>query len=188
VSSLWAPTRLKHRQAVANPFGGALASVLGPLIVTRGASDIPKLLLVAAIISTVAAPTCLLVQAKPPTPPSPAASIDGRESLWAAVHTLARFESRAAKDFAVVFVCFSAAMSAFDATTTLLSQIFGPEGYSDDASGFFGAAMILAGLLAAGIVAPVLDWTALGRRLALLAKILIPIVAISCVPLSSPEH
>lgn len=55
--------------AIANPFGGAIGDLVAPAIVSDP-SQLPKLLLVIAIVSTAVFPFSFLVLRRPPTPPT----------------------------------------------------------------------------------------------------------------------
>ncbi|TKA72046.1 hypothetical protein B0A49_05618, partial [Cryomyces minteri] len=55
--------------SLANPFGGALGQLIGPLWVTKP-SEVPNMVLYTAIISSIAAIPSFFVPAAPPTPPS----------------------------------------------------------------------------------------------------------------------
>lgn len=60
---------------------------------------------------------------------------------------------------------------------TLIAQIFSPVGYDSTTSGYIGATTIVAGLLAAGVTAPLFD-RVLRFRLALATKVLVPIIGL----------
>ncbi|SCV73110.1 BQ2448_7035 [Microbotryum intermedium] len=176
--------------AVSNPFGGAVASLLAPGVVTNP-THVPLLCLIAAIIVTVCAPLAFLVQARPPTPPTKSA--EGRlmstTAVWRGVEALfgkggeedgvGRCMTRRERcDFAILSVIFTIVLAFFDAFLILINQIFEPYGYTSDQAGFIGAAVIFSGILAAGISAPLLD-RYFHFRLALTAKCLVPIIGLS---------
>ncbi|SCZ94386.1 BZ3500_MvSof-1268-A1-R1_Chr12-2g03864 [Microbotryum saponariae] len=173
--------------AVSNPFGGAIASLLAPGVVTNP-SHLPLLCLIAAIIVTVCAPFAFLVQARPPTPPTKSA--EGRlmstAEVWRGVRALfgkgdqeGRCMTRRERcDFAIISIVFTVILAFFDAFLILINQIFEPYGYSSDQAGFIGAAVIFSGILAAGVSAPLLD-RYFHFRLALTAKFLVPIIGLS---------
>jgi FLVCR family MFS transporter 7 len=150
---------------------------------------VKTLLLVVGIVSSVTAPLCFAVLPKPPTPPSFSASYK-RESFLKALRLLfspkpkeiggrgSTSGIRERVDFLVIFVAFSILVAAFDAFATLLDQIFSPYGYDSDQSGYFGAVLILSGIVAAIVSAPIFD-RLFFKHLALAGKILAPISAIS---------
>ncbi|GAA94199.1 uncharacterized protein L969DRAFT_93581 [Mixia osmundae IAM 14324] len=80
-------------------------------------------------------------------------------------------------DFYIILAVFSVLVAAFDAYSTLINQIYEPFGYTPDTSGFFGAAMILAGLAAAFVSAPLLD-RVFQLHLGLAARVLTPILGV----------
>lgn len=160
--------------AIANPFGGAVASILAPAIVSSP-SDLPTLLLIAGIVSSVVVPLAFAIGKRPPTPPT--RSAEGRaasegDAFGSVVVLLGlrkgELTGRERLDFAIVaFVSpfaawgtkrrglmnftsqlFTVLIGFFDAFLTLTNQIFEPVGYDSDTAGFIGAAVIISGLVA----------------------------------------
>jgi len=78
-------------------------------------------------------------------------------------------------DFAIVTVLLGTLVGAADAFFILVNQIFAPHGYSSDASGNMGGALIIAGLIGAIVSAPLFD-RVLTHHLGIVAKILVPIL------------
>jgi MFS transporter, FLVCR family, MFS-domain-containing protein 7 len=160
-----------------NPFGNAVSDIVAPAVAVH-ASDLPTLLLVAAVLTTIGGSSALIVWSKPPTPPSYTSAIDRATPIqalkaifWSKSKT--ELSTRAKSDFWIIFFVFTIFLSFFDAFSVLLNQIFEPQGYSEDAAGYFGAAMIIAGLIAAGVSAPLIDRVFVHRQ-ALLVRKLIP--------------
>jgi FLVCR family MFS transporter 7 len=80
------------------------------------------------------------------------------------------------RPFYVVFFTFGIYTASFNAFSSLLNQILYPYGYSEDEAGIAGAVLIVVGLVAAAIVAPILDRT---HAYLLGIKILSPLIALS---------
>jgi FLVCR family MFS transporter 7 len=123
-------------RVICQPFGGAIAQLMAPAIVDNP-SHVRRLLLIVAILTSVLAPCCFLVGSRPPTPPSYIAS-QPRQSAFNGMKELftgSRTSTRGKRDFCIIVIAFSLLVSAFDAFSTVLNEIFGPVGYSDDESG-----------------------------------------------------
>ncbi|ORY76497.1 major facilitator superfamily domain-containing protein [Leucosporidium creatinivorum] len=174
--------------AVANPFGGAISSLLAPGVVSTS-SDLSSLLLIMALVSSAGVPLALLIGARPPSPPTKSAETRlnaETESLgmWKTSLVLlgvlsdTRVNWRQRLDFGVIAFLFTIIVGFFDAFLTLTNQIFEPVGYSSNMAGYIGAAVIVSGLIAAIVCAPLLD-RYFPFRLALCAKVLVPVIGIS---------
>ncbi|KAF8813927.1 MFS general substrate transporter [Phlegmacium glaucopus] len=165
--------------AIANPFGGALGQVLSPLV-----GDTRQSILVLGIMSIAVTPFVFLIGKAPPTPPTYAASMQTpslltlcRATIGMKVEPDAYMSVRERFDFAIIFLIFSL-LSANTNTFGLLSaQIMQPMGYSADLSGFMGACLLLSGMVAAIATGPIID-RFFPYSLALLSKILVPIIAV----------
>lgn len=101
-------------------------------------------------------------------------------------------------DFGILCLMFATLVGFFDAYSTLINQIYqrrpplssprvclypdicnlAAHGYSSDATGFFGAAAILSGIVAAAVSSPIFD-RYLTRHFAIAAKILTPIIGVT---------
>ncbi|KAJ7593895.1 MFS general substrate transporter [Mycena floridula] len=166
--------------SIANPVGGALGQLLSPIV-----GDTRKSILVLAIVSTAAAPFVLLIGDSPPTPPSFAASTR-TPSIWTMLREWLGSNSTAEShmtrrerfDFAIVALIFGVLVSAANSFSILSAQILQPAGYPADISGLMGACLLLSGVVAAIITAPLFD-RVFTHHLAITAKILVPIVAIA---------
>jgi len=155
--------------SLANPLGGALGQLVSPLWATNQ-SDIPNMILYTAILSTLATLPALFLPKAPPTPPSALAAapkLDIRE----AARTLPRNIS-----FWMVLIPFSIYTAFFNATSTLINQIFYPYGYSETDAGIAGALLIFVGLASAAVVSPVVDRT---KKYTPVIKVLVPLIATS---------
>lgn len=154
--------------SLANPFGGALGQLIGPFWVTD-VSDIPNMVLYTAIISTVAALPAVFIPAKPPTPPS-AIGAAQKLDLRQALRELPKNGS-----FFLLLIPFAVYVGFFNATSSLINQIFEPYGFSEDDAGIAGALLIVVGLVASAIVSPIIDRT---KAFFLTIKILVPLIAV----------
>ncbi|KAF8160671.1 major facilitator superfamily domain-containing protein [Crassisporium funariophilum] len=165
--------------AISNPFGGAIGQLLSPLV-----GDTRQSILVLGIMSTVVAPLVFLIGAAPPTPPTYAGS-KGPHSLTSLVRAMLGLKVepttymtiRERFDFAIIFMVFSVLVGISNTFAIISAQILQPYGYSADQSGFMGACMLLTGMVAAFIVAPLFD-RVFTHHLAIISKILVPIVAV----------
>ncbi|KDR75073.1 hypothetical protein GALMADRAFT_248949 [Galerina marginata CBS 339.88] len=166
--------------AISNPFGGALGQLISPLIGSTRQS-----ILVLGILCTAAAPLVFLIQAAPPTPPTYAASKKPltlislcRAMIGTEVEPAAHMSKRERIDFAIVVLIFGALVACSNAFAILSAEILQPVGYSPDISGFMGACLLLSGMVAAIISAPLFD-RVFTHHLARTSKILVPPVAVA---------
>ncbi|GAB7363816.1 hypothetical protein MBLNU230_g4382t1 [Neophaeotheca triangularis] len=154
--------------SLANPFGGALGQLIGPLWATDTAG-IPDMVLYTSIISTIAALPAFFIPKAPPSPPSAVAAED-KLDIRQAFRVLPKNIS-----FYLVLVPFSVYVGFFNATSSLLNQILEPYGFSETNAGISGGILIIVGLIASAIVSPIIDRT---KVYLLTIKILVPLIAI----------
>lgn len=162
--------------SLANPLGGALGQLIGPLWASDTAG-IPNMVLYTAIMSSVAALPSFFIPARPPTPPSASAAQEKTE-LVKSINQLVRHRS-----FWLVFIPFSVYVGFFNASSSLLNQILGPYGFSETEAGIAGGILIVVGLIASAIVSPVIDRT---KQYLFTIKLLVPLIAIGFVFLFKP--
>ncbi|GAM87894.1 hypothetical protein ANO11243_059220 [Dothideomycetidae sp. 11243] len=155
--------------SLANPLGGALGQLIGPLWATSP-SKVPSMVLYTAIIASVASVPSFFLPALPPTPPSPSTSLRESQPLTAELRALVRN-----KQFWLLMLPFSVFVAAFNATSSLLNQIFEPYGFSEDQAGIAGAVLIFVGLGVSAIVSPIIDRT---KAYLLTLKMLIPLISV----------
>lgn len=155
--------------SLANPFGGALGQLIGPFWATEP-SAVPSMLLYTSVLSALATLPALFISARPPTPPS-AVGAATKLHLRAAFRQLHRNGS-----FFLLLLPFSIYVGFFNATSSLITQIFEPYGFSEDDSGIAGGILIVVGLIASAIVSPLIDRT---KAYLITIKILVPLIAIS---------
>ncbi|KAG1775430.1 MFS general substrate transporter [Suillus placidus] len=165
--------------AVANPVGGAIGQLLSPLVGTARQS-----ILVLAIISTVVTPALFLIESEPPSPPTYAGS-KAPQSLYSLLCAMvgkvrpgdpAYMTLHERLDFTINTLLFGVLVGAANALSILSAQYFEPEGYSDAISGLFGATLLLSGVIASVVTAPLFD-RVLTHHLGITLKILVPIAA-----------
>jgi MFS family permease len=98
--------------------------------------------------------------------------------LGQAVEPAAFMSIRERIDFAIVALIFGVLVGATTGYAVLSAQILQPYGYSDVVSGLTGAAMLLVGLLAAIVTAPLFD-RVFTYQLAMACKIFVPLTALA---------
>lgn len=155
--------------SLANPFGGALGQLIGPLWATSE-SGIPSMVLYTSIISAVATIPAPFIPKEPPTPPSAIAASETLD-LRRALRELPRNKS-----FYLMLLPFSVYVGFFNATSSLLNQILEPYGFSETDAGIAGGILIIVGLIASAIVSPFVDRT---KNYLLTIKTLVPLIATS---------
>ncbi|KAK4542950.1 hypothetical protein LTR36_005948 [Oleoguttula mirabilis] len=155
--------------SLANPLGGALGQLIGPLWATSE-SGIPSMVLYTAIISAIVTLPALFIPKEPLTPPSALAAAE-KMDLRQALRQLPRNRS-----FYLLLLPFSVYVGFFNATSSLLNQILEPYGFSETEAGIAGGLLIIVGLIAAAIVSPFVDRT---KNYLLTIKILVPLIAAS---------
>ncbi|KAF9784690.1 major facilitator superfamily domain-containing protein [Thelephora terrestris] len=166
--------------SIMNPVGSALAQVISPI-----SSGPKESILVLGIIQTAASLFVFLIGSRPPTPPTYSAAQErphrallnelaglpaGDESQYG------RMSVREKLDFWFVVLVFGVQAGAVNTFGILTSQYFSPQGYSQNTSGFMGATLLFAGIIAAAISSPVFD-RVFTRHLGLTIKILVPILS-----------
>ncbi|KAF8844366.1 MFS general substrate transporter [Paxillus ammoniavirescens] len=164
--------------AIANPIGSALGQLLSPLVGSPRQS-----VLMLAIISTAATPALLFISDAPPSPPTyagskPPQSLTSlcRALFGFAVPAEAYMSPRERADFVIIVTLFGVLVGATNTISVLSGQWFQPVGYSETISGLMGASLLLAGIIASIVTAPLFD-RVFTHRLGLTVKTLIPIVA-----------
>lgn len=77
--------------------------------------------------------------------------------------------------FYLMLIPFSVYVGCFNATSSLINQIFQPYGFSETEAGIAGGILILAGLISSAIISPIFDRT---KSYVMPVKIIIPVIAI----------
>ncbi|KAJ7163873.1 MFS general substrate transporter, partial [Mycena crocata] len=168
--------------AVANPVGGAIAQ----LVSSRFASVRQSVSAweIFPIVSTAVSPCVLLIGDAPPTPPTFSGSTKS-PSLLVLINALlgrettpeSHMEPRERIDFAALLILFGTLVATSNSFALLSGQIVVPQGYSDHDAGLMGATLLLCGIGAAAVSAPLFD-RVFTSHLARTMKILVPIVAV----------
>ncbi|KAF5367077.1 hypothetical protein D9758_003910 [Tetrapyrgos nigripes] len=162
--------------AMANPVGGAIGQLLSPLV-----GDTKTSILVLGIIGTAIAPFTFLIDTHPPTPPTFSASKKSPPFTHLLLDIVGKApdsrmsSNRARTDFIIISLVFGTLVGATNTFSILTNQIMEPVGYDSGTSGLMGATLLLTGLVAAVITAPLFD-RVLTHRLAFTSKLLVPIL------------
>ncbi|KAL6414157.1 hypothetical protein AUP68_00675 [Ilyonectria robusta] len=136
--------------SLANPMGAAVGQVVNPFWVSKSA-DVASMVLYVSIISSAVALPGFFIPEAPPTPPAPSGvtmRLPILESLRRLITSL---------EFFLIIIPFWVFTGFFVATTTLINQIVKPYGFSDTEAGIGGGLLIVLGLIASGIAAPIVD-------------------------------
>jgi len=154
--------------SLANPLGGALGQLIGPLWATSS-SSIPNMVLYTAIISSIASLPAFFIPSRPPTPPSASSSapkLHFRPSLSALAHNTS---------FYLVLAPFAVYVGFFNAFSSLINQILAPYDFSETQAGIAGGILILVGLIASAIISPLIDRT---KAYLIAIKVFVPLIAV----------
>ncbi|KAI9741219.1 MAG: hypothetical protein M1834_002935 [Cirrosporium novae-zelandiae] len=154
--------------SLANPFGGAFAQLIDPFLVSKP-HDVPRLVLVISIISSIAALPSFFIPARPPTPPSISSSVL-KTSLRVTIPQLAK-----STNFYLIFIPFSVYVGFFNSFSTLINQFLEPYDFSETDAGITGGLLIIVGLISAAITSPLVDRF---KCYLLTLKILVPVIAL----------
>ncbi|KAG0242679.1 hypothetical protein BGW41_003782 [Actinomortierella wolfii] len=141
--------------SVANGLAAAIAQLVIPVITTNP-ETMGDSLLVALIVAVVAMVPVFFMQEHPPTPPSPSAAEALQETVEEPfTRSLKRVYTN--KQFLLLVALFGTFVGFFNAFSSLITQFADPFGYTNDEAGYFGAAMVVAGLVGAGVAGPIVD-------------------------------
>ncbi|KAF9580443.1 hypothetical protein BGW38_002915 [Lunasporangiospora selenospora] len=159
--------------SVSNAFAAALAQLIIPAI-TTDKDSMSTSVLVCAILAVVAViPACFMAD-RPPTPPSPSAAEalvqTNEEPFWVSLKKVGTN-----RQFLILMFLFGTFVGFFNAFSTLITQFTAPFGYDASTGGYFGAAMIVAGLVGAGIAGPVIDRN---KQFKTLCKTMVPLATL----------
>ncbi|KAF9921910.1 hypothetical protein FBU30_008016 [Linnemannia zychae] len=145
--------------SVSNAFAAALAQLIIPIVTDNNAPDtMSNTTLFTAILAVVAILPALFVADRPPTPPSPSAA-EALEETREEPFKVSLKKTGSNKQFLLLMVTFGSLVGVFNTVTSLIATFTKPYGYSVNEAGYFGAAMVVAGLIGAGISGPVIDKT-----------------------------
>ena len=155
--------------SLANPFGAALGSLIGP-IWAPSPGDVPHMVLYTAVMSSIVCLPAPFIPARPSSPPSAIAAAEKLDVLTA-------FASLSKNiSFWLLFFPFAVYVGSFNATSSVLNQILHPYGFTETDAGIAGALLIFVGLVAAAVVSPYVDRK---KRYTETIKIVVPFIAVS---------
>ncbi|TDL20024.1 MFS general substrate transporter [Rickenella mellea] len=170
--------------SIANPIGGALGQLISPI-----PTHARPAILILGIVCTVFSPVVFLIKSEPPTPPTYAGSqptphmltmlraLIGKQPLNDHHASLdSRMTIRERIDFVILTLLFGTLVAATNAYSIQSSQLLEPYGYSENTAGFMGAALLLSGIVAAIVTAPLFD-RVMTHHLAFTARIFCPVIA-----------
>ncbi|EGD74792.1 hypothetical protein PTSG_07025 [Salpingoeca rosetta] len=139
--------------SVANPVGIAVGSLLSGLLVSE-AGDIKWMLLINAALSLVISLlVTVLFKDRPPTPPSHSAE-EAHLSFVDGLKQLIRIPA-----YWALLVGFGIGIGLVSSLSSLFGQFTEAYGYSSDDAGYMSMAMVVAGLVGAGLSGYLLDKT-----------------------------
>ncbi|KAG0326886.1 hypothetical protein BG004_002881 [Podila humilis] len=159
--------------SVSNAFSAAVAQLVIPVL-TTDKDSMKTTLLVCGVLTIVAIIPAFFVPDKPPSPPSPSAA----EALLATTEEPFHISLKKVAtnpQFLLLMVVFGSFVATFNAMTSLIAQFSAPYGYTDEQAGYIGAAMIVSGLLGAGISGPTIDRH---KQFKSVCKTMVPIAAV----------
>ncbi|KAI5990385.1 major facilitator superfamily domain-containing protein [Pisolithus albus] len=165
--------------AISGSIGSALGQLLSPLMRT-----VRQSILVLSIISTAALPAILLILESPPSPPTYSGSKRPlslgslcRAMLGLSVSKEAYMSLRERTDFVILTLVFGGLDGAISVLSVLSSQWFQPVGYSDATCGRLGATLLLSGITAAVVSAPLFD-RVFTHSMGVTLRTLVPLVSL----------
>ncbi|KIO18157.1 hypothetical protein M407DRAFT_220760 [Tulasnella calospora MUT 4182] len=148
------------------PVGNAIGQLLAPIGTVRTS------ILILSIATTVIAPSAFALGERPPTPPT----FSGSKTSPPVFETIRRMSWRERCDFAILVWGFGVLDGVIVSLLTLVAQVYGPYGYDSSQSGFLGAALLISGIVAALITAPLFD-RVLTHHLARTIQVVVPVLA-----------
>ncbi|KAG9072353.1 hypothetical protein KI688_000123 [Linnemannia hyalina] len=162
--------------SVANALAAALAQLIIPVITVETDPDtMATSVLLCLVLSVVAVVPVLFTPALPPTPPSPSAAAaledNVEEPFWISLKKVG-----SNRQFIILMTLFGTFVGFFNAFSSLITMFTKPFGYTAEESGYFGAAMVVAGLVGAGISGPLMDRT---KQFKSVVKTMVPLSTIA---------
>lgn len=130
----------------------------------------PTILTKSPAQSTVCAIPSFFIPSAPPTPVAPSGETPKLSLRASAAILLSQVE------FYLLFVPFAVYVGFFNSISSLLNQILFPYGYSDTEAGIAGALLIVVGLVASAVTAPLIDRT---KSYLLAIRVAVPVIGLS---------
>ncbi|KAK3843041.1 MAG: major facilitator superfamily domain-containing protein [Linnemannia gamsii] len=162
--------------SVANALAAALAQLIIPVITTEeDPNSMATSVLLCLILSVVAFIPVILTPALPPTPPSPSAAAALEEQVEEPFHVSLK-KVYTNRQFMILMTMFGTFVGFFNAFSSLITAFTKPFGYTAEESGYFGAAMVVAGIVGAGISGPLMDRT---KQFKSVVKSMVPLSTIA---------
>ncbi|KAI6118196.1 major facilitator superfamily domain-containing protein [Pisolithus sp. B1] len=170
--------------AISGSIGSALGQLLSPLM-----STVRQSILVLSVISTAALPAIPLILESPPSPPSTSGTLTRalsdllslasmcRAMLGLPVSKEAHMSLRERIDFVILTLVFGGLDGAISVLSVLSAQWFEPVGYSAATCGRLGATLLLSGITAAVVSAPLFD-RVFTHSMGATLRTLVPIVSL----------
>eukprot|EP00727_Mastigamoeba_balamuthi_P000701 m51a1_g10628 hypothetical protein (514) ;mRNA; f:36421-38645 len=165
LAALWFPP---SQRAVAttictasNPIGIAIAMGVVPALYSGSGRPLAVLLFMAVFASVPGVLAVFFMSARPPSPSDGSVPSASREPLAQSLRSFLRGTRKVVCNvaFMILVLTWGMGLGVFNAVTTLIEQLTKPADYSSDQAGYFGVAVIIAGLLGAGVVGVVVDRT-----------------------------
>ncbi|KAF9946325.1 hypothetical protein BGZ72_000424 [Mortierella alpina] len=158
---------------IPNPLAAALAQLIVPRI-TPNVDHMAFTLSISLALSILAQCPVAWMSERPPLPPSPSAAESALqatpEPFWLSLKKVLLNGQ-----FRLLLLIFATFVGCFNTLATLIVDFSTPYGYTATEAGYFGAAIILAGLVGAVISGPVTDRFKIYK---LLCKTLVPMATI----------
>ncbi|KAJ3342170.1 Major facilitator super domain-containing protein 7 [Entophlyctis luteolus] len=139
---------------LAAPLSAALATGIAPLIVTDDLSSIDSLNMYAFIAAVVLGLPAFLIYDKPPTPPSRS---EAQKNQMTLKESLMQISGN--RYFWILTTVFAVVTAVLNVTSTIISSMVVPYGYTEDDSGNIAVAAIASGLVGAILIGAILDRT-----------------------------
>lgn len=158
-AAVWFSENGRTTATMIGTVSGALAAAFAQLAIpaiTSDAASMSTSVLACAIFAVVAVLPVFFTASLPPTPPSPSAAEALKMTEMEPFHVSLR-KVGTNKQFLLMMVVFGSFVGCFNAFTSLIPQITGPYGYTANEAGFFGAAMVISGVVGAAIAGPLTD-------------------------------
>ncbi|KAH8693911.1 major facilitator superfamily domain-containing protein, partial [Talaromyces proteolyticus] len=158
---------------LANPLGAAIAQFANPSLAATP-DQVPQMVLVISIISTVGAIPSFFIPSKPPTPPSSTEVIE-KIRVFDALKGIIK-----TRELWLLMLPFAIYVALFNTVVTLINQAIIPYGATETQAGIAGGILIGAGIVGTAIISPLNDrfkwhlWT---------VRILFPISAVMYIAL-----